>query len=73
MFGLETSGSLHTCSHLGRENFGVSVDTRHKTHADGSPECLGNFALVDRSETSDRSGFDTAHAGHILGHNGEVL
>lgn len=51
----------------------MSVDTRHKTHADGSPECLSNFALVDRSETGDGSGFDTAHASHIFRHDGEVL
>ena len=73
MFGLETSRALHTCPHLGCEDFRVSVDTRHKTHADGSPECLGNFALVDRSETGDGSGFDTAHAGHVFGHDREVL
>ena len=73
MFGLETSRALHACSHLGCENFGVSVNTRHKAHADGSPECLGNFALVDRSKTGDGSGLNTAHAGHIFGHDGEVL
>lgn len=51
----------------------MSVNTRHKAHADGSPECLGNFALVDRSKTGNGSGLDTAHAGHIFGHDGEVL
>lgn len=51
----------------------MSVDARHKTHADGSPECLSNLALVDRSKAGFDSGFDTAHAGHIFRHDGEVL
>jgi hypothetical protein len=51
----------------------VSVDTGHKTNSNGSAERLSNLALVDRSQAGFGSVSDTAHAGHIFGHNGEIL
>lgn len=64
---------LHLRSRLRSKDFGVFVNARHKAQAYSSSNGFRDLALVDRSQSSFGRVFDTAHLGHILGHDGEIL
>lgn len=49
------------------------MNTRHQTKANGSPDSLCQFPLVDGSQAGLASVFYAAHGRHVFGHDGEVL
>lgn len=51
----------------------MTVDTRHQSECDRTADCFGDFALVNRAQTSESSGLDATHGGNVFGHQGEVL
>lgn len=49
------------------------VDTGMQTHADGTADGLGHFALVDWPQPSLLRMLDSTHGRHKLGYHREVL
>lgn len=49
------------------------MNTRHQTKANGSPDRLGQFPLIDGSQAGLASVFYAAHGSHVFRHDGEVL
>ena len=70
---LNTAAAIRLYPRLLRQDLRVLVDTRHKSKADGAPNRLCQFALVNRTETSLVAVLDATHGGHVFGHDGEVL